>query len=193
MSPSGSASRHRLRPPEGEKNTAWGGDLEPVPEEPNPNRSSKLMEQSEQTQNPPSRYEREQRRTSRNSPAAQSMSDDDSEPQITQVAFTDNSSNSEKRATRTSTPKISVRSDSSFREPPVKDLTWSSAVERLNDLEIRNFRLEPGPRKGLFVFICSYTPSESPTVSYRFEAEADQPLQAVQKVLDQIVEWRQRR
>jgi hypothetical protein len=67
------------------------------------------------------------------------------------------------------------------------------AVERLNELEIRNFRLEPGQRKGLFVFICTYTPPDSPTVSYRFEAEADQPLKAVQKVLEQIVDWHQRR
>lgn len=72
-------------------------------------------------------------------------------------------------------------------------LTWPSAVRRLNELEIRNFRLQPGHRENQFVFICSYTPSDSPRVSYRFEAEADEPLKAVEKVLEQIVEWQQRR
>lgn len=72
-------------------------------------------------------------------------------------------------------------------------LTWQGAVRRLNDLEIRNFRLQPGHRDNEFVFICSYTPSDSPRVSYRFEAEADEPLKAVEKVLEQIVEWQQRR
>lgn len=72
-------------------------------------------------------------------------------------------------------------------------LTWQGAVRRLNDLEIRNFRLQPGHRDNQFVFICSYTPSDSPRVSYRFEAEADEPLKAVEKVLEQIAEWQQRR
>lgn len=72
-------------------------------------------------------------------------------------------------------------------------LTWQGAVRRLNDLEIRNFRLQPGHRDNQFVFICSYTPSDSPRVSYRFEAEADEPLKAVEKVLEQIAEWQHRR
>jgi hypothetical protein len=72
-------------------------------------------------------------------------------------------------------------------------LTWQAAVKKLNDLEIRNFRLQPGHREHDFVFICSYTPSDSPRVSYRFEAEADEPLKAVDKVLEQIAEWQQRR
>ena len=72
-------------------------------------------------------------------------------------------------------------------------LTWPIAVQQLNDLEIRNFRLEPGRQPGQFVFICSYTPTDSPRVSYRFEAEADEPLKAVEKVLAQIGEWQQRR
>lgn len=72
-------------------------------------------------------------------------------------------------------------------------LTWPTAVRQLNDLEIRNFRLEPGRQPGQFVFICSYTPTDSPSVSYRFEADADEPLKAVEKVLAQIGEWQQRR
>lgn len=65
-------------------------------------------------------------------------------------------------------------------------LTWQAAVERLNALEIRTFRLEPGSRPGQFLFVCSYTMSNEPRVSYHFEAEASEPLKAVEKVLDQI-------
>jgi len=72
-------------------------------------------------------------------------------------------------------------------------LTWQGAVRRLNELEIRNFRLQPGHGDNQFVFICSYTPTNSPRVSYRFEAEAEEPLKAVEKVLEQIAEWQQRR
>lgn len=72
-------------------------------------------------------------------------------------------------------------------------LTWQTAVRRLNELEIRNFRLQPGHRENQFLFICSYTPSDSPRLSYRYEAEADEPLKAVEKVLEQIVESQQRR
>lgn len=68
-------------------------------------------------------------------------------------------------------------------------LTWRSAVARLNELEIRNFRLEPGQHVGEFVFICSFTPADSPWLSQRFEAQADEPLRAVENVLDQIDDW----
>lgn len=71
--------------------------------------------------------------------------------------------------------------------------SWQDAVNRLNELEIRNFRLQPGHRENQYAFVCNYTPSDSPRVSYRFEAEADEPLKAVEKVLEQIAEWQQRR
>jgi hypothetical protein len=71
--------------------------------------------------------------------------------------------------------------------------SWQDAVNRLNELEIRNFRLQPGNRENQYAFVCNYTPSDSPRVSYRFEAEADEPLKAVEKVLEQIAEWQQRR
>ncbi len=80
------------------------------------------------------------------------------------------------------------------REDANRDsLTWQGALRRLNELEIRNFRLEPSRQANQFVFICSYTPSDSPRVSYRFEAESEEPLKAVEKVLAQIDEWQQRR
>ena len=80
------------------------------------------------------------------------------------------------------------------RDDTARDaLTWQGALRRLNELEIRNFRLEPSRQANQFVFICSYTPSDSPRVSYRFEAESEEPLKAVEKVLAQIDEWQQRR
>lgn len=75
----------------------------------------------------------------------------------------------------------------------VEPLTWPEAVRRLNDLGIRNFRLESGVNPGEFNFACSYTPSDSPHVTRRFEAEADDPLKAVSKVLSQVEEAAQQR
>jgi hypothetical protein len=88
--------------------------------------------------------------------------------------------------TTTAAPTRPTRTPTSL---PVESLTWQSAVRRLNDLEIRNFRLEPGQQPAQFVFICSYTPHDNPRISYRFEAEADEPLRAVEKVLAQIDSW----
>jgi hypothetical protein len=82
-----------------------------------------------------------------------------------------------------------ARNPSGGTRTATEPLTWQSAVRRLNDLEIRNFRLEPGQKPEQFVFICSYTPQDNPRVSYRFEAEADEPLRAVEKVLTQIDAW----
>lgn len=65
-------------------------------------------------------------------------------------------------------------------------LTWQDAVKRLDELEIDNFRLERGSDQNQFFFMCSYTPPENPQVSYRFEAEASEPLKAVEKVLAQV-------
>lgn len=89
-------------------------------------------------------------------------------------------------ASATRKPSSHPRSAAAVVDP---SLTWQGAVQRLNDLEIRNFRLEPGQQLNQFVFICSYTPHDNPRVSYRFEAEAEEPLRAVEKVLSQIDAW----
>lgn len=78
------------------------------------------------------------------------------------------------------------------RGPEAESLTWKEAVRRLNELEIRNFRLQPGLHDSQFAFSCMYTPSDNPRISTRFEAEADEPLKAVEKVLAQIEVWQQR-
>jgi hypothetical protein len=72
-------------------------------------------------------------------------------------------------------------------------LTWRSAVRRLNSLGIRKFRLEPGSREHEFHFSCVLTPRNNPRVTHRFEAEAGDPLRAVDKVLQQITRWQQER
>lgn len=72
-------------------------------------------------------------------------------------------------------------------------LTWREAVRRLNELGIQEFRLEPGSQLGEFYFACEFTPHRNARVTRRFEAEAKEPLLAVQSVLRQIDEWMTRR
>ena len=43
-----------------------------------------------------------------------------------------------------------------------------------------------------FVFTCTMASPDNPRVVRRFEADADNPLEAVQQVLEQIDEWRGR-
>ena len=68
-------------------------------------------------------------------------------------------------------------------------LTWRAAVARLNELGIDRYRLSAGEQPNAFYFCCWYAPTSNPRVIYRFEAEADGPLKAVQDVLEQIDAW----
>ena len=79
-----------------------------------------------------------------------------------------------------------LRAETMLRRDPA---TWSAAVQKLNDLGIRDYRLEPGVRPNEFLFSCSYSPPHNPRISRRFEAEALDPLKAVIKVLQQVDEW----
>ena len=72
-------------------------------------------------------------------------------------------------------------------------LTWRRAVQRLNELGIDQFRLEPGRDNGDFYFACEFSPDQDSRITRRFEAEAAEPLQAVELVLRQINEWTLRR
>ena len=91
-------------------------------------------------------------------------------------------------ATRPSAAKFVSNSEQS-----TDGLTWREAVRRLNDLGIQEFRLEPGSRLGEFYFACEFTPHRDARVTRRFEAEAAEPLLAVQAVLRQIDDWLTRR
>jgi hypothetical protein len=66
------------------------------------------------------------------------------------------------------------------------------AVGRLNDLGIRDFQLQPGVREGEFNFSCRFASRRNPSVIHRFEAEAADPLDAVNQVLRQLDDWRVR-
>lgn len=87
------------------------------------------------------------------------------------------------------------RTDNLHSSDPVEGgdspLTWISAVEQLNALGIRQYRLQPGSSPNVFHFSCHYTPPENPRIYHRFEAEADDPLIAVSNVLKQVVQWHQ--
>tara|TARA_R110002095_G_scaffold34106_2_gene32628 strand:+ start:13404 stop:14252 length:849 start_codon:yes stop_codon:yes gene_type:complete len=79
-----------------------------------------------------------------------------------------------------------VRAETMLRRDPA---TWSAAVQKLNELGIRDYRLEPGVRPNEFLFSCSYSPPHNPRISRRFESEALDPLKAVIRVLQQVDEW----
>ena len=71
-------------------------------------------------------------------------------------------------------------------------LTWKQAIQRLNALGIRHYRLQPGRRVDTFYFCCYVHPTSDPRVAVRFEWEADDPLKAVHQVLIQVTEWYQK-
>ncbi|MBT4867088.1 MAG: hypothetical protein HON53_18445 [Planctomycetaceae bacterium] len=71
--------------------------------------------------------------------------------------------------------------------------TWREVVSRLNSLGIRDYRLSAGKQPNEFHFSCFFSPKENPRVTHRFEAQADEPLLAVQQVLTQIDQSQNRR
>lgn len=68
-------------------------------------------------------------------------------------------------------------------------ITWQDARRRLADLGIDQFHLEPGLESDQYLFVCLLTPGTDERVTQRFEAEAGEPLAAVQAVLTQIDDW----
>ena len=78
-------------------------------------------------------------------------------------------------------------------EPQRQPLTWKTAIARLREIGIREYRLQPAERPNEFHFSCSYTPADNPRITHLFEAEAAEPLRAVEKVLDQITAWSRER
>ena len=69
---------------------------------------------------------------------------------------------------------------------------WQAAARRLKELGISKYRLESQIEKQTFFFSCAIASPDNPRIARRFEAEADNPLEAVQMVLEQIDEWRSR-
>jgi hypothetical protein len=85
------------------------------------------------------------------------------------------------------------RRSSSKAKADRRALTWRDAVAHLNQLGIRDFRLQPGRQPNRFHFSCSLTPADNPRITRRFEAEASEQLEAVAKVLAQVDTWLEQR
>ena len=99
------------------------------------------------------------------------------------------------RADRASQSKKGARSavDAPLELPSEAEQSgWKDAARRLKKLGIRKYRLESQIDEQKFVFICTFASPDNPRVVRRFEADADNPLEAVQQVLEQIDEWRNR-
>lgn len=75
------------------------------------------------------------------------------------------------------------------RSAHVETFTWQQAVERLNQLGIRTFRLTPNTGQNGYRFVCLVTSVDDPRISRRFEAESIDPLIAVGDVLAQVENW----
>jgi hypothetical protein len=75
----------------------------------------------------------------------------------------------------------------------VNATAWKRAIGRLNALGIQDYQLQPGERDGEFSFSCRFAARSNPHVIHRFEAEAADPLEAVNQVLRQVDDWRARR
>ncbi|MFT4555562.1 MAG: hypothetical protein ACI92S_000894 [Planctomycetaceae bacterium] len=78
---------------------------------------------------------------------------------------------------------------SATRSGQVETLTWQQAVDRLNQLGIRTFRLTPNTDQNGYRFVCLVTSVDDPRISRRFEAESIDPLVAVGDVLAQVENW----
>ena len=70
-----------------------------------------------------------------------------------------------------------------------KPLTWGVAVRRLNELGIKDFRLEGPQSDESYYFIAFHTARGQSAVLRRFEAVSAEPLDAVAGVLSQIEQW----
>ena len=68
-------------------------------------------------------------------------------------------------------------------------LTWDTARARLKALGITHFYLQPDPNGKLYHFRCAYNPGGNTRINRLFEAEAEEPLEAVRKVLNQVESW----
>ena len=73
-------------------------------------------------------------------------------------------------------------------EPP----GWQTAARRLKELGIRKYRLESQIEDQSFTFSCTMASPDNPRVPRKFEADADDPLEAVRIVLAEIDDWRNR-
>ena len=83
--------------------------------------------------------------------------------------------------------------DASTVELLEEPLTWQAAAKRLKQVGVKRYRLQSLPDEEGFLFSCSVVHPDNPRVAHRFEADADEPLLAVHKVLEQIQDWQAQR
>jgi hypothetical protein len=72
-------------------------------------------------------------------------------------------------------------------------LTWREATRRLEEVGITDYVLERGESSDRFLFVCRFSPGGDARIVQRFEAEAAEPLEAVENVLAQVDQWLQHR
>ncbi len=75
---------------------------------------------------------------------------------------------------------------------PASDLSWEQAIEQLARYGIHDYRLQPGLESNSFHFACYLHRKgggQNSSTVIRFEAEAANPLRAVQNTLQQIEKW----
>jgi hypothetical protein len=77
--------------------------------------------------------------------------------------------------------------------PTASGLTWREATRRLEEIGITDYRLERGNTPERFLFACRFSPGGDERIVQRFEAEAAEPLEAVEDVLEQVERWLQHR
>jgi hypothetical protein len=95
-------------------------------------------------------------------------------------------------ASRTADASTAELRTSAPRSASPSALSLKRAIDRLNALGIRDYQLQPGEREGEFNFSCRFASRTNPRVIHRFEAEASDPLEAVNQVLRQLDDWRAR-
>jgi hypothetical protein len=72
-------------------------------------------------------------------------------------------------------------------------LTWREATRRLEEIGITDYRLDRSETPDRFLFVCRFSPGTDDRIIQRFEAEAVEPLEAVERVLEQVELWLQHR
>lgn len=93
------------------------------------------------------------------------------------------------RADSNTSPSAPSRASSTrIARQPVGS-SWRDAIDHLNQLGIRTYRLSPSTSDGRYHFMCLVTSADDPRISRRFEAEGREPLDAVDRVLTQVEEW----
>ena len=71
-------------------------------------------------------------------------------------------------------------------------MAWDQGIARLAQMGITDYRIQPGIVPGTSHFACYARPASKATV-LRFEAEANDPLQALLKTLEQVEPWHEAR